>query len=187
MALGWAGELVRLMPLVRERHFDNALAWMNDPEVTQYLLMGDFPIGELAEKAFFDRMTATLKTDVAFAIETISGKHIGFTGLHQINFRHGFAISGTVIGEKEDWGKGYGKDAAIVRSRYAFEVLNLRMVLSECFEGNDRSLRMQRSVGYREYGICPKKMWKRGQYRDMIQTVLTREAWEEFNKNEGKV
>ena len=169
---------MRLAPLNIEKHFANALVWMNVAEVTEYLLVGDFPMGEIQEREFFEKMTGKTETDVVFAIETLGGKHIGFSGLHGINFRHGFATSGTVLGIKEEWGKGYGTDAARVRSRYAFEVLGLRMVLSECFEGNERSLRMQKAVGYKEYGRCPKKFWKRGQYRDMILTCLTREDWE---------
>lgn len=169
---------MRLAPLNMERHFQNAVAWMNDPEVTEQLYMGDFPIGELQEREFFEKMTGHLETDVVFAIETLGGKHIGFSGLHNINFRHGIAVSGTVIGDKGEWGKGYGSDACKIRSRYVFEVLGLRMVLSECFDGNERSLRMQKSAGYVEYGRCPKKLWKRGQYRDMIMTYLSRENWE---------
>lgn len=169
---------MRLAPLNTERHFQNALEWMNDPDVTEYLYFGDFPIGELQERAFFEKMTAELETDVTFAIETLEGKHIGFSGLHSINFRHGVCSSGTVIGSKEDWGKGYGGDACKVRARYAFDVLGLRMILSECYEDNERSLRMQKSVGYLEYGRCPKKLWKRGKYRDMIMTYLSRENWE---------
>jgi len=35
--VGLRGEKVRLVPVDRSRHFDNALRWMNDPEVTRYL------------------------------------------------------------------------------------------------------------------------------------------------------
>ncbi len=169
---------MRLVGLDREKHFANAMIWLNDPEVTEFLKIGDFPIGAVAESAYFDRATGEITNNISFAVETLEGKHIGFSGLHAIDFRNGFATSGTVLGAKEIWGKGYGTDAARVRACYAFEVLGLRMLLSGAFEGNERSLKMQEKVGYKVYGRCPKKFWKRGQYRDLIQTVLTREDWE---------
>jgi RimJ/RimL family protein N-acetyltransferase len=177
MAYGWEGALTRLVPLDKARHLDNALIWLNDPEVTQWLLIGDFPMTRLAEEAYFDRMSQLTDTDVAWAIETLDGQHIGFSGLHEINQFHQTAISGTILGAKDFWGKGYGTDAARVRARYAFDVLGLRLILSGILVGNDRSLRMQKKVGYQTVGTVPARFWKRGAYRDQILTVLTRESF----------
>ncbi|MBI3721012.1 MAG: GNAT family N-acetyltransferase [Fimbriimonas ginsengisoli] len=99
----------------------------------------------------------------------------------RIDFRHGTAITGQVIGDPNEWGKGYGSDAAKVRARYAFEVLNLRLLLSEVFEDNERSLRTLEKVGYVEYGRCPKKYWVRGRYVDSILVALDRDRWLSLN------
>src|SRR5688572_14067592 len=119
MAFGWEGELVRLVPLDKEKHLENALKWINDPEVTEWLLIGDYPMGRLAEEAYFDMISKGGDSDIGWAIETLDGEHIGFSGLHQINHFHKVAMSGTFLGNKEFWGKGYGTDAARVRARYA--------------------------------------------------------------------
>lgn len=179
MAFGWEGKKVRLVPLDKERHLENAVQWMNDPEVTHFLLIGDYPITRVAEEKFFERRGESQEDDIIWAVETREGKHIGFSGLHQISHMHKTAISGTVLGDKECWGQGYGTDAARVRARYAFEVLNLRLVMSAVLEGNERSLRMQESVGYEVVGRIPQKFWKRGQYRDEIITCLRRENFKE--------
>jgi len=34
MEYGWAGDKVRLVPLDKNRHLENALLWFNDPTVT---------------------------------------------------------------------------------------------------------------------------------------------------------
>jgi hypothetical protein len=47
--MGWSGEKVRLVPLDRSLHLDNAVSWFNDPEVTAWTLAGDWPLGRLAE------------------------------------------------------------------------------------------------------------------------------------------
>ena len=57
MAYGWEGERVRLVPLDEARHLANALAWLNDPQVTEWTLIGDTPITRLGEEAYFRRMS----------------------------------------------------------------------------------------------------------------------------------
>lgn len=182
MVEGWKGSKVRLLPLEMDRHFENACRWVNDPVVTEHLLVGDFPMTTLAERKWFESAQESSRDEVSFAIETLAGEHVGFTGIHQINWRHGYALTGTMIGKVQEWGKGYGTDQAITRARYAFEVLGLRLLHSAVLEGNERSLRMQLRAGYEIIGTLPKKYWKRGAYRDEILTVLTRERFLELHR-----
>src|SRR5437588_6357469 len=129
MGYGWEGELVRLVPLDKEKHLDNATRWMNDQEVTLNILAGDFPMTRLAEEEWFMENCKRSEDKVTFAIELLDGVHIGFSGLHKINWKDRSVITGTVIGVQDDWGKGYGTDAARVRARYCFEVLGLRYLM----------------------------------------------------------
>ena len=50
--------------------------------------------------------------------------------------------------------------------------------MSAVLEGNDRSLGMQKKVGYEVVGRIPKRFWKRGAFRDEILTCLTRENFQ---------
>ncbi|GBC92299.1 Spermidine N(1)-acetyltransferase [bacterium HR15] len=174
MAYGWTGEKVRLVPLDQEKHLPNALLWLNDPDITQWTLRGDFPLSRLAEEEWFKHTMSHTNREVVFAIETLEGEHIGFTGIHQIDWRHGTAITGTIIGRKDLWRRGFGTDAVKVRTRYAFEVLGLRMLLSEVMAENVASMRMLLKVGYREVGRIPRRYWKRGAYRDVVLLVMER-------------
>ena len=67
--------------------------------------------------------------------------------------------------------------ATRVRTRYAFEVLGLRLLLSEVMAGNDASVRMLEAVGYRQVGCIPRRYFKRGGYRDALLFALERDAW----------
>src|SRR5690606_2366126 len=74
MAFGWEGKNIRLVPLDFEAHYENCCKWMNDPELTQWLLVGDFPMTRLAEKEWFE---SALKRDgqsgeIMFAIELLN-------------------------------------------------------------------------------------------------------------------
>ena len=178
MAYGWEGDKIRLVPLDVEKHLDNAVLWFNDPEVTQWLLMGDMPLSKLAERDYLESRGRMVGDDIGMAVETLDGVHVGFSGIHQIKWRDGTAVTGTVLGDKTCWGKGYGSDVVKTRTRYAFEVLGLRLLFSGCIDGNVASYKMLFKNGYREYGRDPKKFWKRGAYRDEIMMCVAREAWE---------
>lgn len=177
MAIGWKGDLVRLVPLDKDKHFDNVVRWINDPEVTEWLLVGDFPLTKIAEEQWFERASQPSTSEVMFAIETLDGQHIGSSGIHHIDFRHGTCMTGSLIGEKLEWGKGYGTDASAARASYCFEVLGLRMLFTGYLAGNEASRRMSEKNGYRECGRMPEKYWKRGAYRDEVLMCLDRASW----------
>ena len=174
MALGWEGEKVRLVPPDKERHLANAVAWLNDPKVTEWTLISDTPIGRPAEEKFFGPAAEGNPSDVTFAVETLAGEHVGFTGLHRIDYRHGVAFTGALIGRTDLWGQGLGTDLVRTRTRYAFEVLGLRMLLSEALADNEASIRMLTRCGYVEVGRIPRRYFKRGAYRDAVLFAIER-------------
>ncbi len=180
MAQGWEGKLTRLVALDRDKHFENCLRWMNDPTLTETLLVGDLPMSRKAEEEWFNRMMSGTQSDIVFAIETLDGVHIGNSGLHQIDYRHGFATSGSYIGDLDNRGQGYGFDAAVVRARYAFHVLGLRMLKSSFIANNEASRRMQEKVGYKVAGMIPGEFWKRGRYVDHVFTYLLRDDFQHW-------
>ena len=58
----------------------------------------------------------------------------------------------------------------------AFEVLNLRLLISKVFAENAASLKMLLRAGYREAGRVPRQRWKRGAYRDIVILVAERDT-----------
>ncbi len=171
--IGLQGKLVKLVPIQVDKHLDNYMRWFNDPEVLEHLGV-EFPNTIGQEREFFEEKERSDR-DVLFAIETLEGVHLGSSHIFGINFRHGFGHTGSFIGEASERGKGYGTESAILRARYAFHVLGLRNLYSAYFEGNTLSERMQEKAGYRTVGCNPKKIWKRGKYRDETLTALSRE------------
>ena len=175
MDFGWKGDKVQLVPLEKEKHFDNCVRWLNDPEVTRWLLIGDFPLTRVAEHEFFDRISRPNDHDVAHAIETLEEEHIGICGIHDINFRHGSGTCGLFIGRQKLWGRGYGSDAIAVHTRYGFEVLGLRLLLCDIFSENTASMKAYTKNGYKEVARIPRRWWKRGEYRDVVTFARQRD------------
>lgn len=160
------GERVRLVPVDKDLHLDNYLRWFNDPEITRYMLMV-MPLTRQAEVAHLDRLSES-KTDVVWAVHDEHGRHIGATGLHDIDWRNRAATSGIVIGERDAWGKGYGSEVMRVRTRWAFEELGLRRIESECFAENVGSATCLARAGYRQIGVARQKRWRAGRWHDCI-------------------
>ena len=177
MAFGYEGRKTRLVPLDKGRHLDNCVAWLNDPAVTGFLDTGYRPLTRLAEEEWFDRAMSGSSSDVTFAIETLAGEHLGNCGIFDIDHRHGHGTTGLFIGRRDLWGQGYGTDAMQVRTRYAFDVLGLRLLLSWVQADNAGCLRALGKTGYVEIGRVPQMKWARGAYRDFVLLAVTREAW----------
>jgi len=181
MAFGIEGTRVRLAPLDADRHLENCYRWVNDTNVTDHLAIGHLPITRLQESEIFEKFQRPGDSDIVWAIETLDGRHIGMSGLHQISLLHGTAKSGSFLGESVERGQGFGTEAAELRSCYAFVTLGLRMLYSEYFEGNGASQRMQEKCGYQTWGVKPAAEWKNGQFRNLVQTYLPRSRWLELN------
>lgn len=179
---GLQGEKVRLVPVDKRLHFDNALRWMNDPEVTQTLILTT-GVTPGMEEEWMDRVQ---KRDNEFhwAILIENGQHIGFTGIHIINWRLRMGKTGTVIGEKSEWRKGYGGDAMRVRTKFAFETLNLHRLESEARIDNIGSQRALEKAGYRREGIARKKLYWGGRWYDTVLYAILDEDY--FARTPGR-
>ena len=172
MVHGWEGEKTRLVPLDRDKHLENALRWFNDPDITQWLETGDWPLTRGAEEEFFRAAEKPDRASVQFAVESLQGEHIGFSGLRSIDWQSRVAVSGSVIGRQDLWGKGMGGDATAVRNRYAFDVLGLRLLVATVIADNARSVAMLARAGYTDVGRVPERYWKRGAWRDQVILAL---------------
>lgn len=174
MIVGWCGEKVRLIPLDKPKHLPSLVIWLNDPAITAWMCRGDFPLTRLAEEEWFDAASKVDEKNVTFAIETLDAEFIGITGINNLDFRHGTGATGSLIGRRDLWGQGFGTDSIRVRTRYAFDVLGLRLLLSEVMDGNAGSLRALEKAGYQRTGRTPARWWKRGAYRDAISMAYLR-------------
>lgn len=173
------GKNVLLRP-IRRSDISYFLKWFNDPEVVQYLEMY-LPMTEMSEEKFIEELgTTRAKTDVILVIEAIEGassRPIGNCGLHEIDPKDHRANFGVVIGEKDYWGKGYGTEAARLIINYGFRQLNLHRISSGAFAFNERSLRLQKKIGFREEGRLRQSFFKNGQYQDLVLLAMLKEEW----------
>ena len=133
------GERTRLEP-PRPEFLPSYVRWFSDPEITRYLLYR-YPLTDKGEAEWLER-TATDEHKVLWSIVArTSGRLVGNTALDHIDWRNRHAMSGTVIGEKDEWGKGYATESMRLRTRYAFRELGLQKVITTVIGPNDASRR----------------------------------------------
>ena len=161
--VGLKGERVRLVPPDRTLHFDNALRWMNDPEVTATIEL-NFGAARLQEEAFFDQVERHRDTQLFWAILDEAERHIGFIDLRDIHWRHRSAVGGLIIGPRDVWGRGYATDAVRVRTRFAFEQMGLHRIEGHTI--NPAMHRVYLKCGYRHEGTARQRLWRNGRWHD---------------------
>ena len=171
------GKRVRLRALERE-DVERCHRWLNDEVVTKYLGWRD-PLSMVEEERWFEEQSSD-KSRLVLAIE-VEGNHIGNIGLHDIDFRNGKATIGIIIGEKGEWGKGYGSEAMCVLLRYAFEDLRLHRVGSFVLVENMRSIRCLEKSGFVREGMRRGVIFRFGRHLDAILFGILRD---EFRKGD---
>ncbi len=160
--------------------------WMNDPEVSQYLRQ-ILPASLEDERAWMTRVSKSTNENVTLAIvDAKTNELIGSMGIHGINHIDGTATTGSLIGNKKYWGKGYGSEAKMLLLEFAFNELNLRKIYSDVIAYNERSLAYANKCGYVEEARIPKHYYKKGKYWDKVILAVYRESWEELWKNNSK-
>ena len=161
--VGLKGERVRLVPPEASVHMENALRWMNDPEVTASLehITG---VTRRQEEAFFDRIATQRENELHWAIETEDLGHVGFIALQQITWRVRTAVGGLILGDRRSWGRGFATDAVRVRVRFAFEQLGLHRIEGHTI--NPAMRRVYEKSGYTHEGVARQKVWRDGRWHD---------------------
>jgi RimJ/RimL family protein N-acetyltransferase len=149
---------------------------LNDPNVTQYLSRR-LPMFRVEEKEFLESTHKRVQTDMMFIIlvkdNAKEWQPIGTMGLHKIDHLHGTAITGAFIADSRYQNGGYGSEAKMLLLQYAFDWLHLRMVLSDVYATNPRSIAYSERCGYEVVGIIPNYKWHAGRYHDEVTLSIT--------------
>ena len=161
-------------------------SWLNDPEVTKYQNKGIFPNTKRKQKEYMNKILKS-ENDIVFAIvEKRKRRHIGSAGLHNIDWIHRTADIGIVIGRKKMWGKGYGKLAWNMVTRYGFHVLNLNRIGAIVLKGNIASLRSAQASGFRIEGMLREFLFKNGAYHPAFILSALKNEFRLFFKDQYK-
>lgn len=155
--------------------------WLNDPEVRKYLAMS-LPMSQAEEEGWFDAMQRSPRPEHVLVIEAREGeewKPIGNTSFMNINWADRHAEVGILIGEKEFWSRGYGREAMKLMLRHGFNTLNLHRVFLRVYDFNLRGIKAYEYAGFVHEGRLRQDVYRDGQYHDVLLMSVLRDEWQD--------
>jgi len=147
--------------------------WFADTEVNLYTLR--FPPSRKRSTRWIEEAEASEK-DVLWMM-TVDGRPIGTTQVDSINWHHRHADIAMIIGERAEWGKGYGTEAVRLMTRFAFEELNLEKLTGEAIVENAGSVRAMEKAGFRQWGLARRHFYQAGHWSDVWFGEVLRDEW----------
>ena len=157
------GEKVSLRPIVRS-DLDRLNQWKNDAEVYVYLGGGYQPLSKDQQEKWMDSMIDLTGNDRRFMVVDNCGEPVGMAGLYGISWIHRTCEIGIYLGEKDQWGKGYAREACRLIEGYAREVLNLRKIKLKVVSDNQTACTMWEKLGYKQIGEYVQDRYINGKY-----------------------
>ncbi|MFQ5827245.1 MAG: GNAT family N-acetyltransferase [Dehalococcoidia bacterium] len=165
------GGKVRLRPKRLGDAF-NDYSWARDPELAQ--LDGTTPTTmPFSEYVLaLDEELARSSPGRRFAIETLSGEHIGNCMYYDVDYGLGQVELGILIGVRSYWSQGYGTDAVSVLLGHIFTSMPLKRAYLHTLEWN---LRAQKC--FERCGFVPRSHTLRTGQRFLVMDIH-RQDWE---------
>lgn len=163
------GNKVLLRP-IEEKDIEKFYFWRNDIKIKELALMHPFPVTSENEKDWYQKIASAQNNDLIFfsVVDKINNQLIGYAKLFNINFLTGVCYFGIIIGEESIRGKGYGKDTTELIINYAFKTLNLRKIILEVADYNEKAIKLYEKLGFELEGKLKKNVYADGKFYDLL-------------------
>lgn len=153
-------------------------SWRNDKEV-MYSTNPSLDVYSLQEtRAFVEGVILNAISSKSYIIEEKdSKKAIGIISLINIDQKNRSAECIIDIGERDYWGKGYGKEALLLLLNYAFLEMNLHRVSLRVFSFNNRALGLYNSIGFTREGVSRQALYRNGEWHDIVHMGILKQEY----------
>ncbi|MBP6857671.1 MAG: GNAT family N-acetyltransferase [Candidatus Pacebacteria bacterium] len=156
--------------------------FVNDPDVRKYL-SSTYPLSKGDEEEWIKRVSSRNPNNIVLAVVLKKdNKFLGTMGLHRIDYVSGIACTGSMLGAKEEWNKGYAREAKMLLLEYAFMTLNLRKICSDAFAKNKGSIKHNQNCGYKVEGVLKRHHYRDGKYHDQVLLSVFKRDWLKLRK-----
>jgi RimJ/RimL family protein N-acetyltransferase len=178
------GEKIYLRP-ISEDDFAYIQRWFDDPEIRR--LTGEVKAlrGEEA-KEFYERHTSADRVWFVIVLKE-DDRVIGEAGLLRIFIPWRNTDMSIIIGERNEWGKGYGTETGHLLLDYAFKRLGMHRVSIGVVGFNGRALRFWEALGFKEEGIQKDGYLCDNQYSDfLMMSLLENDYWGQYKARHAR-
>ncbi|GAB3729186.1 GNAT family N-acetyltransferase [Luteimonas pelagia] len=171
------GARVRLRGF-RDTDFQALFALHSDPRVMRYWSFPAWTDPEQAREYFARGLAATDPDDMLCWVVTPAEADvlIGTSTLAAIDRAQGRAELGYALGSAH-WGRGLAREAVALVLDHAFDTLGLRRVEADIDPRNDGSMRLARTLGFRQEGLLRERWQVGGETCDSAWHGLLAREW----------
>jgi RimJ/RimL family protein N-acetyltransferase len=170
------GERVYLRP-IEKADAERAHRWRSDADVA---LLASLPLPmSLAQvEQRIARHAEKAEDAHEFVVYLLDDdRPIGEASLFGIDRVNGSAELGIFIGEKSEWGKGYGTDAVNALVDFGFGWLRLERIWLEVWTENRRARRSYEKAGFVHEGMLRHDRYEDGRFTDGDIMSIVRDEW----------
>ncbi len=164
----YEGKLVTLRRIVESDVSERYLGWLRDPEVIRFLKSGRGETSIEDIRKFCRGMIASGNNVLFAIIANDSGLHIGNIKLGGIDWYHRFADLGILLGDRDYWGKGCGREACQLLLQCAFDTLELNKVILGVHEQHQAARKLYEKIGFSTEGAIANLLRLDDSYFDKI-------------------
>jgi RimJ/RimL family protein N-acetyltransferase len=176
------GKLIRFAPHDPDRDAEIDSKWSHDPDYLRSISLDPArPLSPPQIKKKYEDLVkeANEERDLfSFAIRTkADDRLIGFARLFGVEWTHAVSRILIGIGDPNDRGHGYGREAMQMLLRYAFDELNLYRITATTFEYNTTAIAFLKRNGFVLEVTRREAVQRDGRYWDFLAFGLLRDEW----------
>jgi RimJ/RimL family protein N-acetyltransferase len=146
--------------------------WRNDREVFSLTGGNTFFISSLREEKWIeDAIFDDINIRLAICIKS-ECKYIGNVNLTKVDHLNKTGEISIFIGDKGEWGKGYGSEAFNLMLEYGFSELGLNCIYLTVIDNNQRAIELYKKCGLKEEGTLKERLFKNGKYHDIVSMSI---------------
>lgn len=171
------GSVTYLRPIEESDLSNNYREWFNDPAVCEFNSHHRFPNHDANMREYYEQVIKSHSNLVLAIVAKDSDIHIGNVSLQDIDQLNQSAEFAIIIGNKEYWGKGVGKEAMSLIVDHGFNELNLNRIFLGTAGDNTGMQKLALALGFKEEGRSRQAIFKGGQWKDILHYGLLRNEW----------
>jgi len=141
------GDRIYLQPVSVE-NADVFMKWINDPEINKYMVGIKPPKTVEEEIEWIKKIQNDPNEEVWSIFIKENDKLIGNVGFHELNNPKNNIRIGIVIGEKDEWGKGYGTEVFKIATKYLKEQKGAKKINLTCHVNNIGAHKVYKKSGF---------------------------------------
>ncbi len=144
------GKKINLRKILIKDVNQEYVKWLNDFETNKFMETrhSNHNIGKIIQYIKECKLNNSIL--LAICLKKKKNLHIGNIKIGQINNFHKTAEISYFIGNKNEWGKGYGSEAVQLAVEYAFKTLNLYKCLAGVYGSNVGSYNLLKKTGFKK-------------------------------------